>query len=151
VGLAPAEPTNDDNEEQQIIILPNSVVSRWTILAEELYNTRKQNHKANFVQLKRAFDSNRELLNPLTTRCPEFRTILAYSLADRFGVRVQNINKDSDRVDWTTKDCRRIGCSLATFIRKRKTGEAAIKAWRNQYKQLDVLFSEVEGERGDAT
>jgi len=48
--------------------------------------------------------------------------------------------------DWTTEDCRKVGNSLATFIRKRKTGASAIKAWQNNYKQLDILFSEVEGE-----
>jgi len=48
--------------------------------------------------------------------------------------------------DWTTEDYRKVGNSLATFVRKRKTGVSAIKAWRDHYKQLDILFSEVEGE-----
>jgi len=33
-------------------------------------------------------------------------------------------------MDWDEKDIKGVGCSLATFIRKRKTGEVAIDAWR---------------------
>jgi len=145
VGITPAEPTNNNNE-QEIIISPNSVVSRWTTLAEELYNTKTNNRKSNFAQLKKAFNSIKELLNPLTTRCPDFRTILAYALADSFGFRVQKINEATTMNEWTMEDCRKVGNSLATFIKKRKTGTSAIKAWQKHYKQLDVLFSEVEGE-----
>ena len=34
-----------------------------------------------------------------------------------------------DMVDWGEEECMRIGCSLATFLRKRKTGEVAVAAW----------------------
>ena len=148
VGLAPTEPTN--NNEQQILI-PNSVVNRWTTLAEDLYSTKTNNHKANFTHLKKAFDNNIQLLNPLTTRCPDFRTILAFSLADRFGFRVKKIDQETTMSEWTMEDCRKVGNSLATFIRRHKTGALAIKAWRDRYQQLDILFREVEGERGEAS
>ena len=36
-------------------------------------------------------------------------------------------------------------CSLATLIRKRKTGEHAVDAWRRNYGQLEILFTEVPG------
>ena len=39
----------------------------------------------------------------------------------------------------------RFWCSFATFIRKRKTGEHAVDAWRRNYSQLEVLFTEVPG------
>ena len=38
----------------------------------------------------------------------------------------------------------RVGCSLATFIRKRKTWDAALAAWKLHYAQLGILF-EIEG------
>ena len=149
VGISPAEPTNNNNEQQ--IISSNSVVNRWTTLAEDLYSTKTNNHKANFTHLKKAFDNNIQLLNPLTTRCPDFRTILAFSLADRFGFRVKKIDQETTMSEWTMEDCRKVGNSLATFIRRHKTGALAIKAWRDRYQQLDILFREVEGERGEAS
>jgi len=48
-------------------------------------------------------------------------------------------------MDYEDDECRRVGCSLSTFIRKRKTGAVAIDAWRLNYTQLDVLFKEVVG------
>jgi len=38
-----------------------------------------------------------------------------------------------------------VGRSLATFIRKRKTGEAAVFAWQLHYAHLNTLFREVAG------
>lgn len=32
-------------------------------------------------------------------------------------------------VDWKEEECKRVGCSFATFLRKRKTGEVAMDAW----------------------
>jgi len=48
-------------------------------------------------------------------------------------------------MDWGDEECRLVGCSLSTFIRKRKTGAVAVDAWRLNYTQLDVLFKEVVG------
>jgi len=47
--------------------------------------------------------------------------------------------------DWEEEDCRNVGCSLATFIRKRKTGEVAVAGWRLHYPQINSIFKEVEG------
>ena len=35
--------------------------------------------------------------------------------------------------------------SLATFLRKRKTGDAAVDAWKSHYAQLALIFTEVDG------
>ena len=67
-------------------------------------------------------------------------------LTDRFGFRIQSVDFEIELSEWGQEDCRLIGCAFATFVRKRKTGNAAVDAWRKQYSQLDVLFSEVEGE-----
>jgi len=48
-------------------------------------------------------------------------------------------------MEWTEQDCKRVGNSLATFIRKRKTGDAAVDAWRRNYSQLEILFNDVTG------
>jgi len=72
-------------------------------------------------------------------------TILAYVLADHFGLRVQTVDKYLDIIEWGPEECRRVGCSLATFIRKRDTGTAAVEAWKHHYKQLNILFDDVVG------
>jgi len=64
---------------------------------------------------------------------------------DKFGFRVQKVDWKSDMKDWSEEDCRRVGCSFATFLRKRKTGDAAVGAWRLNYAQLNILFKEVVG------
>ena len=59
--------------------------------------------------------------------------------------QVQKVHWRKEMKDWSEEDCRRVGCSLATFIRKRKTGEAAIDAWRLHYAPLNILFDSVPG------
>jgi len=66
-------------------------------------------------------------------------------IEDRFGVRVQKVSWLSEMKEWRLEQCRRVGSSLSTFIRKRKTGEAAVNAWRVHYPQLYILFEEVDG------
>jgi len=95
--------------------------------------------------LKRIFEENEELVGELMERCPRIREILSHILEDKFGWRVHKVDWTSEMADWGLEECRRVGCSLATFLRKRKTGEHAIDAWRLHYVQLDVLFKEVVG------
>jgi len=123
----------------------SSKQEEWKTFAEEIYMTRSGNYKSNYTHLKRVFEINAELLAPLLTRCPNFKTILSYILADRFGLRVQAVGMETNIKDWGVEECRRCGSSLATFIRNRQTGPAAIEAWRHHYKQLDILFDEVDG------
>jgi len=46
--------------------------------------------------------------------------------------------------DWTEKDCKHVGRSMAYFLRMFQTGDAAVDAWRINYPQLDELF-QVDG------
>jgi len=46
--------------------------------------------------------------------------------------------------EWTETDSARVGKSLATFLRKRKTGSVALEAWKNNYVQLQILYEEVK-------
>jgi len=72
-------------------------------------------------------------------------TILSFVLENKFGFRVKDVDWTSRMTDWGEEECKRVGRSLATFLRKRKTGEHAIDAWRLHYVQLDVLFKEIVG------
>jgi len=118
---------------------------RWKHFADEVYEIRSNNYKSNFFHIKRIFSENEELVSELMERCPKFREILSHILEDKFGLRVQKVDWTSEMADWGLEECRRVGCSLATFLRKRKTGEHAIDAWRLHYVQLDALFKEIVG------
>ena len=47
--------------------------------------------------------------------------------------------------DWGLEECKRVGCSLACFLRNRKNGQAAVDAWRLHYVQLNDLFTKIPG------
>ena len=47
--------------------------------------------------------------------------------------------------DWTEKDCRNCGRSMAVFSRMFQTGEDAVDAWIKNYPQVSILADEVEG------
>jgi len=151
LALGPARKT-----ESRIVPAAESVKSRtseqiqlevelWRELAAEVYEVRSNSYKSNFIHLKRIFAEKQELLRELMEQCPKFLEILSHILEDKFGWRIQKVDWTSEMKDWGLEECRRVGCSLATFLRKRKTGEHAIDAWRLHYAQLDVLFKEIDG------
>ena len=84
------------------------------------------------------------MLSPLVERCPGFVTILSFILENKFH-RVRQVDKKLNLMDWGGEKCRRVGCSLSRFMRKRKTGTVDIVSWRLNYTQLDVLFKKVVG------
>jgi len=116
----------------------------WEAAAEKIYEERAADHIENVAHLHSILEEEKELLSPLVERCPGFVTILSFILENRFH-RVREVDKELNLTDWGDEECRRVGCSLSTFIRKRKTGAVAIDAWRLNYTQLDVLFKEVVG------
>jgi len=148
IGLA-AAPAEENNNTQ--LVTSNTQINQnkeeWKRVAEELYATRSSNHKSNFIHINRIFDENPVMLAGLTSRCPKFNVILSFCLEDRFGLSVKKVDWTKRFEDWDEEDLKRVGCSVATFLRKRKTGDAAMDAWRLEYAQLGTLFREVEGER----
>lgn len=117
----------------------------WKSLAEEIYAMKSSNHKSNFTHVKRIFKENEEQLALLLKLCPSFMIILSHILEDKFGFVVKSVDYKTDMIYWGEKESNRIGSSLATFLRKRKTGTVAIESWRNHYVQLDALFQEIDG------
>ena len=135
--------------EQPLIAVNESLIRKkinedWKNIAEDIYATRSNNYKSNYIHVTRAFEENAELFAPLLEQCPKFKVILSYILEDRLGWRVQKVDWTRKPRDWSGEDCRRVGCSLTTFIRKRKTGDAALSAWHLHYAQLSNL-KEIEG------
>jgi len=150
IGLA-AAPAEENNNTQLVTTdntqMLNQINEEWKRVAEELYATRSSNHKSNFIHINRIFDENPDMLAGLTSRCPKFNVILSFLLEDRFGLSVKKVDWTKRIADWDEEDLQRVGSSVATFLRKRKTGDAAMDAWRLEYAQLGALFREVEGER----
>ena len=118
----------------------------WKAMAENIYSKKRAGGDLEIAaHVRRVFEEEVSLVSPLVSRCPGFATILGFILEDKFGYRVRAVDKTARMEEWGEEDCRRVGCSLSTFIRKRKTGAVAIDSWRLNYTQLDVLFKEVEG------
>ena len=88
--------------------------------------------------MKRIFIENEELVADLVKAFPGI-------LEDRLGLRVKRVNWTSDIADWGEEEAKRVGFFLATFIRKRKTGEAALNAWWLHYVQMNEVFMNVDG------
>jgi len=60
-------------------------------------------------------------------------------------MKVKAVDFPSDMKNFSVEDCRRIGRSIATLLRTRRNGKAAIAAWCVHYTQLGPLLDEVEG------
>ena len=116
----------------------------WEAVAEKIYEDRVADHIENVAHVHSIFEEEKELFSSIVERCPGFVTILSFILENKFH-RVREVDKKLSLTDWGDEECRLVGCSLSTFIRKRKTGAVAIDAWRLNYAQLDVLFKEVVG------
>jgi len=116
----------------------------WEAVAEKIYGKRTDGHIENVAHVHSIFEEEKELLSPLVERCPGFVTILSFILENKFH-RVREVDKKLNLTDWGDEECQHVGCSLSTFIRKRKTGAVAIDSWRLNYTQLDVLFKEGSG------
>ena len=99
--------------------------------------------------VERIFGENVEQLKPLIERCPVFARIFAHILLNKMGFRAQDVDWKSEMVDWREEESKRVGQSFALFLRKRKTGEVAVDAWRKQYSQLEIFFEEVYSERSE--
>ena len=122
-------------------------IADWKRLAEDIYHSRCNNFKVNFVHVRQTFNENEDLVAPLTELCPRFREIISYILEDRFGFRVSRVDYRLDMKNWGDLECMRVGSSFATLLRNRKTGEVALDAWRLHYVQLNTLFLRVVGFR----
>ena len=129
-------------EAQQTLAEINN---EWTKIAEEIYAMKSNNHKSNYLHITRKFEENEALFAQLIERCPRFPIILSFIMEERFGFRVKSVDWTSKMENWKEHECACVGKSVATFIRKRKTGDAAFDAWSLHYPQLNALFMDTPG------
>jgi len=120
-------------------------ISEWKKIAEEIYAMKSNNHKSNYLHITRKFEENEALFAQLIERCPRFPIILSFIMEERFGFRVRSVDWTSKMENWKEHECACVGKSVATFIRKRKTGDAAFDAWSLHYPQLNALFMDIPG------
>jgi len=123
----------------------NEAKEAWRKIAEEVYAVRSKNYKSNLLHVRRVFSENAERVAPLVALCPKFELILCHILVDKFGFRVKKVDWTSRMKDWSIDACTRVGCSLACFIRNRKTADVAVDSWRLHYTQLNDLFTNIVG------
>ena len=96
-------------------------IEAWEAAAERIYEKRADSQIENAAHVQRVFEEEKGLLSPLVERCPGFVTILSFILENKFH-RVREVDKKLSLTDWGDEECRLVGCSLSTFIRKRKSG-----------------------------
>jgi len=60
-------------------------IKQWRTLAEDVYDTRSNIFKSNYIHVKRIFNDNEALVANLMELCPPFKLILSFIIEDRFG------------------------------------------------------------------
>jgi len=156
VGLPPPLIENNNNQVQPAAEQPEMLAIEvqqtlaetnieWKKIAEEIYAMKSNNHKSNYLHITRKFEENEALFAQLIERCPRFAIILSFIMEERFGFRVKSVDWTSKMENWKEHECACVGKSVATFIRKRKTGDAAFDAWSLHYPQLNALFIDIPG------
>ena len=114
-------------------------------IAEELYSYHSSNHKSNLLLVDNMMEEKAEFFDPINKICPSFNILLSHVMVNKFGVSVKSVQHTIKIGNWNERKAMRVGSSLAVFLRKRKTGDAALDAWRRHYVQLKKLFDEAEG------
>ena len=130
---APQPTTTTTNSQTNQI---QQTKDEWQSVAELLYSKRSNNHLNNYEHVTEILAANPSLFEPLLERCPNIGLIIAHLLKLRFGLTVQKVSWTSSISDWNGEDCRRVGCSVAAFLRNFQTGEAALEAWKLNYVQV---------------
>ena len=82
---------------------------------------------------------------PVVTICPKVNVMFAHVLLNQVRKSVKNIDGTLPIHGWGEKECKNVGRSFALFVRKRKSGDVALDAWRRHFVHLKKLFDEVDG------
>ena len=114
-------------------------------IAEIMYGFCSNNYQSNLYHVDQIIGEEHEFFAPIVQKYPNFNHMMCYVMVNSFGVSVKSVSSTLKVKDWGKNEGMRVGSSLAVFIRKRKTGDAALDAWRRHYVQLKALFLEVDG------
>ena len=114
-------------------------------IAEELYSYHSSNHRSNLMLVDKLMGEKAEFFDPINKICPPFNILMSHVMVNKIGVSVKSVRHTSKISNWSEREAMRAGSSFAVFLRKRKTGDAALDAWRLHYVQLKKLFDEAEG------
>ena len=147
--LVSAKTVSPAEEDEEFLLSATSKTKskreEGSALAEKLYAQRCRTSTKNLEVVDKFIDDDAEFFNPVMKLCPVFNILMSYVMVNSFGVYVKSVPRTLELVEWGEAEAERSGSSLATFIRKRKTGDVALDAWRLNYAQLKMLFDEVEG------
>ena len=113
---------------------------------EELYDKRSNKAESNLLVVQETLKQHITIFAPVLELCPHLDIILAHMLVLRLGWQVKEVDFTTKMTEWSEDDCRKVGRSMATFMREFQQGETAVEAWRRHYQQMNTLLNEVEGE-----
>ena len=102
--------------------------------------------ESNLLVVQETLKQHITIFAPILERCPHLDIILAHMFVLRLGWQVKEVDFTTKMTEWNEDDCRKVGRSMATFMREFQQGETAIEAWRRHYQQINTLLNEVEGE-----
>ena len=110
-----------------------------------MYATRSNNHISNKGHVDTIIEKHPEFFEPISARYPKFDVMMARLLVNSFGFAVGKIDASVKLVDFKDHHSETVAKSVATLLRKRKTVEVALDAWRKQFTQMNIMYDEVEG------
>jgi len=113
-----------------------------------MFKQRTNDYEKNLTAVKSITGRNKRRFAPLQKDCPGLDIIFAEMLILRLGLSINDVDFTKEMKDWSEKDCRNVGKSMATFMRLVQNGEDAVDAWKKHYPPLDALF-QVEGFEGE--
>ena len=102
--------------------------------------------ESNLLVVQETLKQHITIFAPVLELCPHLDIILAHMLVLRLGWQVKEVDFTTKMTEWSEDDCRKVGRSMATFMREFQQGKTAVEAWRRHYQQMNTLLNEVEGE-----
>ena len=115
------------------------------MIAEELYSFQNSDYAGYLGQIDKIMTEKVEFFDPINKICPLFNVMMSHIMVNKIVASVESVPHTTKIGDFDEREAMKVGGSLAVFLRKRKTGDAALDAWRRHFVQLKMLFVEVEG------
>jgi len=99
----------------------------------ELCEIKSTDHNSNLLHVRTFISTHEEFFEPISARYPKFDVMLARLLVNSFGFAVGKIDASVRLIDFKDRHSETVAKSVATLLRKRKTAEVALDAWRKQF------------------
>ena len=139
------EENNEKYSMVEVAVKERSKKEEAVAIAEAMYVFRSNSQKMNLQHVHDVMREHSGFFLLILEINPTFDVMLSHIMENKFGFSVRSIPHNRKIGDWNEEDAMHVGVSLATFIRKRKTGDSGLDAWRRHYSQVNELFDSVGG------